>query len=45
MLGYFGDYNADDIADLCMKWLPIHAWGHATVEGNLTKKIKSEKEK
>ncbi|MCL2372363.1 MAG: aminoglycoside phosphotransferase family protein [Defluviitaleaceae bacterium] len=28
MLGFFGDYAADDIAELCVKWLPIHAWGH-----------------
>jgi len=36
MLGYFGDYCVEDILDMCMKWLPVHAWGHATVKGNLT---------
>jgi aminoglycoside phosphotransferase (APT) family kinase protein len=35
MTGYFGEYKVDDIVDLCMTWLPIHAWGHATTEGNL----------
>jgi len=35
MLGCFGDYSIQEIVDLCMTWLPIHAWGHATVEGNL----------
>ena len=35
MIGYFGEYNAEDIVDLCMEWLPVHAWGHATTEGNL----------
>ena len=38
MVGYFGgDYDVGGIVDLCMKWLPIHAWGHATTEGNLKK--------
>jgi aminoglycoside phosphotransferase (APT) family kinase protein len=38
MIGFFGgDYNVDDIVDLCMTWLPVHAWGHATTEGNLKK--------
>ena len=38
MVGFFGgDYNVDDIVDLCMTWLPVHAWGHATTEGNLKK--------
>ena len=32
MTGYFGDYAVDDIVDLCMKWLPVHAWGHSTIE-------------
>ena len=35
MVGYFGDYEAEDIVDLCMTWLPIHVWGHSTVVGNL----------
>ena len=35
MLGYFGDYAVEDIVDLCMTWLPIHAWGHSATEGNL----------
>ena len=36
MVGYFGgDYSVDDIVNLCMTWLPVHAWGHATTEGNL----------
>ena len=35
MMGYFGDYDVEEMADFCMKWLPIHAWGHATTEGNL----------
>jgi serine/threonine protein kinase len=34
MTGYFGDYTVDDITDLCMAWLPVHAWGHATIVGN-----------
>jgi len=34
MMGYFGDYNVQTIVDLCMTWLPIHAWGYATIEGN-----------
>jgi aminoglycoside phosphotransferase (APT) family kinase protein len=35
MIGYFGDYTVEGIVNLCMAWLPVHAWGHATVEGNL----------
>ena len=35
MTGYFGEYDVDDIADLCMAWLPVHAWGHDATEGNL----------
>ena len=35
MMGYFGDYDVDDIVNLCMTWLPVHAWGHATTKGNL----------
>jgi len=35
MVGYFGDYNVEDILEMCMKWLPVHAWGHATTKGNL----------
>jgi serine/threonine protein kinase len=35
MAGYFGgDYDVEEIVDLCMTWLPIHAWGHATTQGN-----------
>jgi aminoglycoside phosphotransferase (APT) family kinase protein len=35
MTGYFGgDYNVEEIVDLCMIWLPVHAWGHATIKGN-----------
>ena len=33
MEGYFGeDYVIQDILDLCMAWLPIHAWGHDLLE-------------
>jgi len=29
MDGYFGEnYLVDDILELCMTWLPIHAWSH-----------------
>jgi len=29
MEGYFGqDYAVDDILELCMTWLPVHAWSH-----------------
>jgi hypothetical protein len=35
MTGYFGDYSVEDIVDLCMAWLPVHAWGYATIKGNL----------
>ena len=27
--------NVGDIVNLCMTWLPIHAWGHAATQGNL----------
>ena len=36
MIGYFGDYDVDEILNMCMEWLPVHAWGHATIKGNLT---------
>ena len=35
MQGYFGEYTTDDIVDLCMTWLPVHAHGQAVTEGNL----------
>ena len=35
MAGYFGDYDVGEIVNLCMTWLPVHAWGHATTAGNL----------
>jgi len=35
MLGFFGEYSTEDIVELCMKWLPIHAWGHSTTAENL----------
>ena len=36
MTGYFGgDYDADEIVDFCMTWLPVHAWGHSAIKGNL----------
>jgi serine/threonine protein kinase len=35
MTGYFGEYDVEDIVYLCMTWLPVHAWGHSTAEGNL----------
>ena len=35
MMGYFGEYDVDDILNLCMTWLPVHAWGHAIMKGNL----------
>ncbi len=29
MEGYFGDdYNIETIMELCLKWLPVHAWTH-----------------
>lgn len=29
MEGFFGGkYNIDDILELCMAWLPVHAWSH-----------------
>jgi hypothetical protein len=34
MTGYFGEYDVSDIVDLCMAWLPVHAWGQATMAGN-----------
>jgi serine/threonine protein kinase len=34
MTGYFNDYDVEDIVDLCMTWLPVHAHGHATTQGN-----------
>jgi len=34
--GYFGDnYTVKHILDLCMTWLPIHAWGHSTLPANI----------
>ena len=37
MTGYYGgDYSVEEITDLCMDWLPVHAWGHATINGNLS---------
>ncbi|MCL2198215.1 MAG: aminoglycoside phosphotransferase family protein [Defluviitaleaceae bacterium] len=35
MEGYFGEYDVDEIVDLCMTWLPVHAWGHGTTAENL----------
>jgi len=35
LIGYYGEYNVGDIVELCMKWLPIHVWGHAVVSANL----------
>ena len=36
MIGFFGgDYDIDYIVNLCMKWLPVHAWGHDVAEGTL----------
>jgi len=35
MTGYYGHYEVDDIVNLCLKWLPIHAWGHSFIEGSL----------
>ena len=34
MIGYFGDYQTEDIVELCMTWLPIHAEGNNTIIGN-----------
>ncbi|MCL2603493.1 MAG: phosphotransferase [Defluviitaleaceae bacterium] len=34
MRGYFGEYNTEEIVDLCMVWLPIHVWGHSTITGH-----------
>jgi len=29
MEGYFsGNYDVDNILELCMMWLPVHAWSH-----------------
>ncbi|MCL1862258.1 MAG: aminoglycoside phosphotransferase family protein [Defluviitaleaceae bacterium] len=33
--GYFGEYNVDEIVDLCMTWLPVHAWGHCPAADHL----------
>jgi len=34
--GYFGDnYNVEHVLDICMSWLPIHAWGHSTLPANI----------
>lgn len=36
MVGFFGgDYNTEAVVDLCMAWLPIHVWGHATIVEHL----------
>jgi len=35
LMGYYGNYEVNDVVDLCMAWLPIHTWGHATVAANL----------
>jgi len=36
MQGYFGgDYDPEYIVDLCMKWMPVHAWGHSTASDHL----------
>lgn len=36
MQGYLGeDYNPEHIIDLCMKWMPVHAWGHSTASDHL----------
>jgi len=35
MEGYYGEYATADLVDLCMTWLPVHAWGWATIQGNL----------
>ena len=33
MEGYFGgSYDIEDIIELCMKWLPVHAWAHSGVD-------------
>ena len=30
--GYLGGgYSIDDIVDMCMTWLPVHAWGHDVI--------------
>ena len=34
MMGYFGDYNVEEIVNLCMTWLPVHSNGHGTMAGN-----------
>jgi len=35
MTGYYGgDYDIGEVVDLCMAWLPVHAWGHATIKGH-----------
>jgi len=43
MLGYFGDYNAGDIADLCAAWLPVHDTGYNTLRANIGNEITSFK--
>ncbi|MCL2546433.1 MAG: aminoglycoside phosphotransferase family protein [Oscillospiraceae bacterium] len=36
MEGYFGgDYAVEEILDLCMTWLPIHAWAHSILAHNI----------
>ncbi|MCL2397281.1 MAG: aminoglycoside phosphotransferase family protein [Defluviitaleaceae bacterium] len=35
MTGYFGEYDVDYILSMCTKWIPLHAWGHATTKENL----------
>jgi len=36
MEGYFGgEYAVEDILDLCMTWLPIHAWSHGMLVHNI----------
>jgi serine/threonine protein kinase len=34
MTGFFGDYKTEEIVELCMTYLPFHAWGHSTLAGN-----------
>lgn len=35
MLGYFGNYDVDEIVDLCATWLPIHDSGEHTLRCNI----------
>ena len=36
MEGYFGgNYVVDDILELCMTWLPVHAWTHGMLAENI----------